>query len=158
VRTAKISVGVARELVRVSALASYVQNESAEGFVLVRPDGRRVSFVALAASKGGASLRGFDLVALILDESEVFQSNDDTAAGDGFAVSARDLFGAARPRLRGPAMFVSTPWPAQNLTDEIFTRNFGAPTDALVALGASTFMRPNDERLAADVASLNASD
>ncbi len=153
--TARLSIGVARELVRrVPALERLVcdDGDNADGFGLQRPDGRRVSFVAVAASRGGTTLRGFDLLMLILDESEFFASNADAAAADGYAVNDRDLFNAAKPRLHGPAVFISTPWPAENLTAETFDQNHGNPTRALAALGISTFMRPDDERLADDVA------
>ena len=153
-KTATIAVSVARELVRsVPALERLIdkKGDTDGGFTLRRSDGRSSSFMAVAASRGGASLRGFDLLALVLDESEFFASNDDVAAADGYAVSDRDLYAAAKPRLRGRAIFISTPWPSPNLTDELFTRNFGAPVDALCAAGASTMMRPTDTRLAADV-------
>jgi hypothetical protein len=153
--TAKLSVGVARELVRrVSSLERLVTDDgdTADGFSLRRPDGRRVSFVAVAASRGGTTLRGYDILALILDESEFLSSNADVASADGYAINDRDLYAAAKPRLHGPAIFISTPWPVDNLTAELFDKNHGRPTTALAAIGASTLMRPNDERLARDVA------
>lgn len=154
-RTAEISVGIARALVkRVDSLERLVEKarDNSEGFRLCRPDGRTVAFVALPASRGGLSLRGFDILAAIFDESELFASNEDVASADGYSVSDRDLYAAARPRLHGPAIFISTPWPVSNLTDELFSKNHGHPRDALAAIGASTFMRPDDKRLAADVA------
>ncbi|HSY20681.1 MAG TPA: hypothetical protein VK841_01120 [Polyangiaceae bacterium] len=158
--TAKLSVGVARELVRrVPSLERLVceDGDTSEGFSLVRPDGRRVSFVAVAASRGGTTLRGYDLLALIIDEAEFLASNGEAAAGDGYVINDRDLYAAAKPRLHGPAIFISTPWPSENLTAELFDRNHGKPTTALAALGVSTVMRPDDERLARDVAQALAS-
>ena len=152
--TAKLAVGVARALVRgVPALERLVcaDGDTGDGFSLRRPDKRRVSFVAAAAARGGSTLRGFDLLMLILDESEFLSSNADVAAADGYAVSDRDLYNAAKPRLHGPAIFISTPWPVENLTADLFERNHGRPTTALAALGVSTLMRPEDERLARDV-------
>ncbi len=145
-RTAGIWLRVARELVRGSALERYVEKKSdnTEGFTLRRPDGRAVALMAVAASRGGASLRGFDIIALVLDESEFFASNEDVASADGYAISDRDMFAAAMPRLRGKAVFISTPWPTENLTAELFDRNHGKPTDALAAEGSSLFMRPSD--------------
>jgi hypothetical protein len=153
--TAKLSVGVARELVRrVPDIERLVADDgdTADGFSIIRPDGRRVSFVAAAASRGGTTLRGFDLLALIIDESEFLASNSEGASPEGYAVNDRDLYAAAKPRLHGPAIFISTPWPAENLTAELFDKNHGRPTNALAAVGASTTMRPHDERLARDVA------
>ena len=153
--TAKLSVNVARELVRrVPSLERLVDDtgDTTEGFTLCRPDGRRVSFVAVAASRGGVTVRGFDIVAIIFDESEFLTSNTEVASGDGFVVSDRDLYAAARPRLHGPAIFISTPWPVENLTAELFDKNFGRPSTALAARGVSRLMRPTDERLARDVA------
>jgi hypothetical protein len=152
-RTARILVSVARELVRgVPDLEKYVDRDgdTADGFSITR-DGKRVSFIALPASKGGASLRGYDILMLVLDESEFFESNDEVADTAGYAVSDRDLYAAAKPRLLGPAIFISTPWPSGNLTDELVRTNHGAPTSALAAIGASTLMRPDDTRLAAAV-------
>lgn len=159
--TAKVSVSVARALVRmVPSLERLVADDgdTSEGFSLIRPDGRRVSFVAVAASRGGITVRGFDMLAIVFDESEFFLSNSDVAAGDGYAVSDRDIYSAARPRLHGPAIFISTPWPVETLTADLFDKNHGRPSAALAALGVSTFMRPEDERLVRDVAEALASD
>jgi hypothetical protein len=105
-------VRIGRELVRASALEKYVvkRSDSEEGFQLRRPTDRRiVEFKAVAASRGGATLRGYDIAAIIFDESEFFESNSDVASADGFAVSDRDLLSAAMPRLLGFALFISTP-------------------------------------------------
>jgi hypothetical protein len=157
---ARISVQVARELARKTPpLEALVceDGDTTEGFSIRRPDGKKVSFISVAASRGGVTLRSYDILILIIDESEFIASNSESA-GDGYAVSDRDLFAAARPRLHGPAIFISTPWPAENLTDELFTKNFGNPKNALAALGTSTYMRPEDKRLAHDVAKALADD
>ncbi len=153
--TAMLSVAVARELVRrVPSLERLVANDgdTSEGFSLVRPDGRRVSFVAVAASRGGTTVRGFDLLMLVIDESEFMTSNAEISPGDGYVVSDRTIVASARPRLHGPCVLISTPWPCENLTAETFDRNHGHPSTALAAVGVSTFMRPEDTRLAAEVA------
>ncbi len=149
-RTATITLRVARELVRaVPALERMVADDgdTVDSFQFVRA-GRRVAFQAVAATKGGHSLRGFDILAIVFDESEFFASNDDVASAEGYAVSNRDLYAAAKPRLRGPALFISTPWPCANLTSDLFDRNHGHPVDALAAVGSTTTMRPDDARLA----------
>lgn len=154
--TAKLSVRVARELFRQSPKLERLvlkKADKAEGFRIRRPDGREVAFLAVAASRGGHTLRGYDILAVIFDESEFFTSNDDTGAGTaGYAVSDRDLFAAALPRLIGPAIFISTPWPVETLTSELFEKNYGSPETAFVALGTSLMMRPGDAKLETDVA------
>ncbi len=149
--TAKLAVSVARALVRAApALERMVasDDDAKEGFSLVR-GGRRVRIAAFAASKGGVNVRGFDLLLLVLDEAEFFQSDSDAAVTD------RDSFNAAVPRLlHGPthhALFISTPWPVPTLMGELHTKNFGRPSTALAASGASLFMRDNDSELAAEI-------
>jgi len=148
--TARISINVARELVRRSSLERCVAEDVADGFAMQRPDGRVVHFMAVAASRGGATLRGFDILICILDESEFFASNEDVASADGYAVNDRDIFQAQRPRNRGLTVLESTPWPTQNFTDELFAKNHGRPDDALACLGDSITMRPDDWRLERD--------
>lgn len=149
VELAKLSIGVARELARaVPSINRLVEGDNADGFSIRRPDnGKVVHFVAVAAARGGATVRGFDILQLILDESEFFTSNTDKSTGAGYAVTDRDIYAAAEPRLQGSAVLISTPWPVKNMTAEYFDGNFGKPVDALVALGTSLFMRPGDEKL-----------
>ena len=144
-KLAKIGQGVARELVRGSDLERYVLDDTAEGFILRRPDGRSVEIASVAASKGGANLRGRDVVVLIVDESEFMGSED-----GGYSVTDRDQVSAVMPRLLGYVLLISTLWPTENFTAESFDRNFGHPVDAVAALGTSMFMRPS-ERLARDI-------
>jgi hypothetical protein len=145
-KLAKIGQGVCRELVRGSPLERYVVADTADGFVLRRPDGRTVEIASVAASKGGANLRGRDVIVLVVDESEFLGSED-----AGSAVTDRDQVSAVMPRLLGYVLLISTPWPTENLTAELFDRNFGHPLDAVAALGESMFMRPS-EQLAQDIA------
>jgi hypothetical protein len=142
-RLAKIGKEVARELVRVSELNRYVQDDTADGFTMRRPDGRLVAVRSVAASKGGVNLRGIDVVVLVLDESEFFETSSDAA--DGYAVTDKDQLSAAMPRLLEYAILISTPWPTENATGELFDRNYGHPVDAVAALGASLFMRPTPQ-------------
>lgn len=135
---AKIAVGIARELVRGTPLERHVEADTADGFTLRRADGRLVEIKSVAASKGGANLRGRDVIVLVLDESE-FMSGDD---GD-FAVTDRDQISAAMPRLLEHVICISTPWPSPNATAEYYDRNWGHPVDAVAALGTSMFMRPS---------------
>ena len=143
---AKIAIGIAESLilgtpVERMRLKAKVDN----GFMLRRHDGRRVAVQAVAASKGGANVRGVDVVILVLDESEFFASGE---SGD-FAITDKDQIAAATPRLLGHVLAISTPWPSENLTGELFDRNFGHPVDAVVAAGTSMFMRPSAKLAAA---------
>ncbi len=149
-RVAKIMVTIARELVRETELDRYVEDDTGEGFTLRRADRRLVEVRCVAASKGGANLRGRDVVVLVLDESEFFASSEDGAA-DGYSITDRDQISAAMPRLLGYVLPISTPWPTENVTAEYFDRNWGRPQDAVAAVGTSMFMRPS-ERLREDIA------
>jgi len=150
--TAKIAVTIARELVRETDLERFVRDDTNEGFTLERPDRRIVEIRCVAASKGGANVRGRDVVVLVLDESEFFASENDT-----YAVTDRDQIAAVMPRLLGFVLCISTPWPTENFTAESFERNFGHPQDALAAIGTSMLMRPS-EQLAQDIARESARD
>jgi hypothetical protein len=146
---AKICQNIARELARSSELEPFVESDTTSGFLLRRPDRRLVEIASVAASKGGANLRGRDVVVLVLDESEFFASNEDGGA-DGYSVTDKDQISAVMPRLIGHVVCISTPWPTDNVTAEYFDRNHGRPTDAVAALGTSMFMRPT-EQLAEDI-------
>lgn len=140
---ARIGFTIARELVRRSPLERHVHDDAdtKDGFVLRRTDGRTVAIRSVAASKGGANVRGVDVIVLLLEESEFFASGDD---GD-YAVTDRDQISAVTPRLIGYVLCISTPWPTENITSEFFDANFGKPSAALAALGASMFMRPSQQ-------------
>jgi hypothetical protein len=140
---ARIGFTVSRELVRRSALERYVLDDAdtRDGFLMRRPDGRVVAIRSVAASKGGANLRGVDVVVLVLDESEFFAGGDD---GD-YAITDRDQISAVMPRLIGYVLCISTPWPTDNVTSEYFESNVGKPSTALAALGASMLMRPSEQ-------------
>lgn len=149
-RAATRALRVARELVRaIPALEKHVVKsaDSSEAFEIIRPDGRRVSIMAVAGARGGASLRGFDVISFCLDEAEFMSSASDVASGE-VHVSDRDLLAAVTARLRGAAILISTPWPSPTLTSELVERNYGSPRDALVAIGPSLTMRPDDQNLA----------
>jgi hypothetical protein len=149
---AKILQGVARELVRGSELDAYVVGDTTDGFLLRRGDGRTVEIASVAASKGGANLRGRDVAVLVVDEAEFLGSEE-----SGAAVNDRDQVSAVMPRLLGHVLLISTPWPSSSLCAEYFDRNHGHPVDAVAALGESMFMRPS-EQLAQDIARETARD
>lgn len=143
--TASLFVRVARTLMeRVDGVE--ILAESAQGFTFRRPDGRAVSFEVFAAARAGGSLRGRSLLLLVIDESWFMRSED-----GGFTVTDADVIKGALPRLRGPLILMSTPWPAECETSKLFVSNHGHPTTALVAKGASMFMRPDDDELRAHI-------
>jgi hypothetical protein len=144
---AKITTGIARELARGTDVEPMVEESGdvPDGFLIRRHDGRTVAIQSVAAAKGGANVRGVDVLVLVLDESEFFAGAD----GD-YAVTDADQISAAMPRLIGHVLCISTPWPTDNLTGELFDRNHGHAIDAFAALGPSMFMRPTPE-LAADI-------
>ena len=147
--TARLVIGVARALVRnVPELERLVVrgDDTKEGFSLNR-ETRVARIAAYAASRGGVNVRGFDLLALVLDEAELFQSETD------FVVTDRESFNGAIPRLLHGAghhaILISTPWPTPTLMGELFAKNWGNPTTALAAFGTSLAMHDYDPSLAA---------
>ena len=134
---------MARELIRNSVdLERLVEKESATDINIRRRDGKLVRIEALAASKGGSSVRGKTILSFIMDEAEFFNSDE---AG-GFAVNDRDIFKSLKPRLvkRGKGMLISTPWPSENMMSEMFDRNWLAPKDAVAVLAPTLLVRGDD--------------
>lgn len=107
---------------------------------LVRPDGRKVSIEARAASSGGDSVRGPSLAGVFLDEAAFFY-------GDGFEVNDGEIFRAARPRLlpRGQILFASTPWAQEGKLWELYRDNFGKPDSAIVCQAPTLVIRPSED-------------
>jgi len=145
---AKVSIRMAAALVRSSpTLARTIESETADGFTLRRHDGRLVEFAAFAASRGGVTGRGRDILEIELDESEFLY-------GDGsYAITDGDIFSALSPRLLrgGKALFISTPWPAPTLTSRLFEENHGHPQTALAAHGPTLLLRDFELELAAQI-------
>lgn len=127
-------------------LEQLIESESANGFMLRRPDGRLVAFEVFALSRGGSSLRGRPMVYVGMTESSHM-------LGDDFVFSADDAFRAVRPRLLpgGQIVLESTPWIQDGLHWKLHTANFGAPSTALVAKCPTELMR-NDPQTRAMVA------
>lgn len=146
--TAKLSIRMVREMLESNPhLKALVEAATDESVTLRRPDGRRVMIEAFAASKGGSSVRGRDVIAFLLDEAEFFQS-DQTG---GFAVNDRDIYRAIIPRLlpNGKGMLVSTPWPSETLMGELFEKNFGHPVTATAVLAPTNLVRRGDTQIEA---------
>lgn len=106
-----------------------------------RPDGRRVVIKAYAADKGGKTVRGRSMICAILDEAEFFNSDPDGR----FEIDDRSMYRAIKPALTpdGVIIFISTPWPSENLMTELMEKNWGKPSNALCAVATTVLMRPD---------------
>jgi hypothetical protein len=145
----RYALGAARE---VPSIARLVENDTSDGFVIVRPDGARVAIEVLPATRGGSAVRGRSLVSAVLDECAFFR--DESAA-----VNDLDVFRAVAPRVLagGLTILASTPWAEAGLIHAEFTANFGTPTRAIAAHAPTALMRP-DARTAGIIARERARD
>ncbi|HEY5374818.1 MAG TPA: hypothetical protein VIK01_14140 [Polyangiaceae bacterium] len=132
----RFALGAARS---VQAIGKLIKAETADGFVIHRPDGHRVAVEALPATRGGSALRGRTLVSAVQSESSFFR--DESAA-----VNDVDCFQAVAPRVVKGGMVVleSTPWAETGLLFDIFSKNFGEPSTALAAHAPTLLMRPDE--------------
>ncbi len=136
-RLARVVLRYVRGLVRrVPALARRVTSETADGFVIKRPDGVEVEIRCLPATRGGSALRGRSLIFALLDESAFFRD-------ESFSVNDVEIVRAVAPRIvpGGQLLILSTPWLEQGVLYELWRRNFGTPTDAIVAHAPTLVMR-----------------
>lgn len=134
---------MARELIRNSKdLERTVEKESSTDISIRRRDGKLVRIEALAASKGGSSVRGKTILGFVMDEAEFFNSDEN----GGYAVNDRDIFKSLKPRLvkGGKGMLISTPWPSENMMSEMFDRNWLNPQDAVAVLAPTLLARGDD--------------
>jgi hypothetical protein len=85
-------------------------------------------------------------VGFILEEAQFFNSDP----GGRYIVNDRDVYNAMTPRLMPGAvgLFVSTPWPSENLMSEMVEKNFGHPVTSLSAKAPTSLMRPDRPELA----------
>jgi len=109
-------------------LAQMLVETRADEFVLLRPDGQRVTFETGVATRGGYGARGRALTDFALDESAFFRDAS-------YKVNDVEIFraGAARVLPGGQTIVASTPWAQAGLLYDLYRKNFGKPTDALVA-------------------------
>jgi len=136
-RLARVVLRYVRGLMtRIPALARRVESETADGIVLRRPDGAKVEIMCLPATRGGSALRGRSLVFALLDESAFFRD-------ESYAVNDTEILRAVAPRILpgGQLLVLSTPWLEQGVLFDLWRRNFGTPTDALVAHAPTLVMR-----------------
>lgn len=112
----------------------------AEKIRITRPDGRRVSIEARPATSGGDSVRGPDLIAVLMEEAAFFE-------GEGYDVNDTEIFRAANPRLLpgGQIVFGSTPWAQAGKLWELFRDNFGKPDSAVVCKAPTLLVRPSED-------------
>ncbi len=144
--TAKLSIRMAREMIRSNpALERLVVSDQDQLIQLRRPDGRSVRIESFAASRGGASVRGRDIMAFIFDEAEFFASNAEGAQKE-YTVNDKDIFDAMTPRLMKGAvgMLISTPWPVETLMGTMFNQNW-SKCESAVAIKAPTILVRGDD-------------
>lgn len=124
-------------------LAPLILSDTRGQLLLRRDDGERVAIRTFAASAGGVSGRGKSLVAVILDESCFFRDKDSGVVND------QVIFDAASVRVieGGQTLVASTPWVGRGLLHTLWRRNWGKPSDALVAHAPTRLMRSNPKIL-----------
>lgn len=127
--------------------------ETSDSFTLKRPDGKSVRVQVFAADRGGAALRGKSFCAAVLDEACFFRSKDSAAV-----VNDGDIHDAIMPRLLvgGSIVLASTPWVQSGKLHEFWSKQFGKPSTALVAVAKTEDMRTDDAQLLLDVAAKRA--
>lgn len=135
-------------------IARLIKSESADGFTLRRHDGRLVSIERLAASRGGTGLRGRTLAACLMDESSFFYDADSGVVNDA------ELERAVSPRIvpGGKLMITSTAWMRSGLLWDLVQKNHGDPKTCVAAIAPTLFLRPNDQKVASEVAKKRESD
>jgi hypothetical protein len=149
--TARISVGMAREMIKAQpALERLVVNDTELYIQLRRPDGKLVRMEAFAAAGKGNNVRSRDIMDFLFEEAEFLTSN---AEGErNFAVDDQEIFRALKPRLMpgGKGILISTPWPTETLMGMMFELNWSKPTTAL-AIKAPTILIRNEPHIKAIV-------
>lgn len=120
-------------------LEAMVIEESLEGFGLRRPDGHVVRFETGVATAKGYGGRGRALTDFALDESAFFRDAS-------FKINDEEIFraGSARVLPGGQTIVASTPWAEAGLLYDLHKRNFGKPTDALVAHAPTLVMHDSE--------------
>lgn len=108
--------------------AMVCEDSQGSGFGLRRADGHVVRFETGVAAQGGYGARGRSLTDFAMDESAFFRDST-------FKVNDLEIFraGAARVLPGGQTIVASTPWAESGLLFDLWKRNFGRPTDAIVA-------------------------
>ncbi len=103
-------------------------DDSGDSFRIRRKDGHLVWIEAAIAGRGGYGARGRSLVGAYLDEAAFFRDS-------GYQVCDVEIYKAASPRVLpgGITVVCSTPWAESGLLYDFHKKNFGKPTECLVA-------------------------
>lgn len=120
-----------------------IEDESAEGFTLVRPDSYRVRFEAFAASRGGDNVRGVHIIGALMTEAGFYYDETGINNGEG-------IFSAMMPRLLKGGLIIieSSPWLESGLLWREFNQNWAEPKHAIAALCPTVVMRDDAETAA----------
>lgn len=112
---------------RSHAISQHIVTRGADALVLDRPDGKRIRFEVLPASRGGAAVRARSYFGAFLDEAAFF------FADDGYTVTDGEIFRALSPRVLpgGQLVVASTPWLESGVLYDLFRANHGDPACAI---------------------------
>lgn len=146
--TAALSIRMSREMIRSNpALERLVVLDQVQIIQMRRPDGRMVRIESFAATRGGSSMRGRDIMAFLMDEAEFFTSN--TGTDREYAVNDKDIFNALTPRMmkHSRGMLISTPWPVETLMGQMFEENWGKCTTGVAIKAPTLLVRGDDPRI-----------
>lgn len=121
-------------------IAELIESDGVDGFTLRRRDGQLVSIECIAASRGGASIRGRSMVAALMDEASFFF---DEAAG---VVNDSEIYRAISPRIvpGGKMGIISTAWIDTGLLWDLVEKNHADPTTCIAAIAPTLLMRDDE--------------
>ena len=131
--TYTLIVGMARSS---PVLSRYVDGDpTASTLRILRPDGRRVEIVVVAAHRGGLSVRNRWLVGFVLDEVAQFG-----VQAMGAQVNAEELLQAAETRLlpKCQGWIISSPYGPSGLLYELWQAFYGSPSAERLVIHAPT--------------------
>jgi len=118
------------------ALAAAASGGDSDSIAITRADGKVVTIEVLAATRGGAGIRGRSYTDAALDECCFFRDQDSL-------VNDVDLYNAASPRVLsgGQMLLASTPWNESGLLYDMWKDNYAQPTSAVVAHAPTLTLR-----------------
>lgn len=108
-------------------LAQYLKNPNMESATIVRPDGREVELLLVAAAPEGKNLRSTWVTGAVFSEADFFDSEDS-------AVNLTDNYEAVRPRIVPGGLIVieSSPWADTGPFHKLVVDYFGQPAHGIV--------------------------
>lgn len=106
-----------------------------------RRDGFPVDIIARGPAKGGLNVRSRPIIGYVMDEAQHFNSDPNGR----FLVNDRDMANAMSPRMMAGStgVFISTPWPSENMMGKLVKEEHGNPKTSVCAIGSSILMRPD---------------